>query len=87
VLSAIDRARAPSHRLGQGWHGCGCIHLGKLGRRPTGDLGHAQLLELSLELIQLAEEVLPRLVPQLVRLDLDCADEGIAVSTTLRSGN
>jgi hypothetical protein len=51
--------------------GAGGLHLGKLGRGSTRDLGHAQLLELSLELIQLADKVIAGLVPQFVCLNLD----------------
>ncbi len=48
-------------------------HFRELGRGAAGDLGHAELLKLGLELIKLAQELLPTLLAELVSLDLDCA--------------
>ena len=51
------------------------LHLGELGSGATGHLGHAELLELGLELIKLAEELVPTLLAKLVSLNLDCSDQ------------
>ena len=50
-------------------------HFRKLRGGATGHLGHAELLELGLELIKLAEELVPTLLAKLVSLNLDCSDQ------------
>lgn len=52
-------------------------HFRKLRGGATGHLSHTELLELSLELIQLAEELIPVLLAKLVGLDLDCTSNSI----------
>ena len=57
-------------------------HFRKLRGGATGHLGHTELLELSLELIQLAEELIPVLLAELVGLDLDCTPTASFISAT-----
>ena len=46
-------------------------HFRKLGSGATGHLGHTELLELRLQLFQLAQELIPVLLAELVGLHLD----------------
>lgn len=58
-------------------------HFRKLRGGATGHLSHTELLELRLELVQLAEELIPVLLAELVGLHLDCTP-GITLGYTIQ---
>jgi hypothetical protein len=48
-------------------------HFRELGSSATRHLGHAELLQFCLELIELTEKFIPALRTKLVSLNLDCS--------------
>jgi len=46
------------------------LHFGELGRGPPGHLGHPELGQLVLQVVQLLEQLLLLLAPQISSLDL-----------------
>lgn len=46
------------------------VHLGELGRRSTGNLGHTELGQFIFQVVQLLQQLLFLLAPQISCLDL-----------------
>lgn len=67
LLVLVDDSQNACDRLAHN------LDFRKLGRGTTGNLGNAELLKFCLQLIKLAQELIPVLLTELVGLDLDCS--------------